>query len=69
MNAILVNKILREIIYELVNKSTIHKVHESLINMPLGEFDADKQKKEEKQPTISNGKFFRKGNIYHIEEQ
>lgn len=32
------HKILREIIYELENKSTIHKVHESLIHMPLGEF-------------------------------
>ena len=35
-------QILKEIIYELKYKSTIHKVHESLINMPLGEFDADK---------------------------
>lgn len=33
------HKFLREKSFmELENKSTIHKVHESLINMPLGEF-------------------------------
>lgn len=38
--------------------------------MPLGEFDADKIEEGGKaSQTISNGKFFRRGNIYHIEEQ
>lgn len=69
MNAILANKILREIIYELGNKSTIHKVHESLINMPLGEFDADKQTKEENSQLLAMESSFGRGNIYHIEEQ